>query len=224
MIRAAVPIEPDPPMVPCTRLRWRARSGHTGRGVWLLLLLVASGLLASCAQEPPRTGAPGEDSRRALADARKQGTVRAVVRGNPFGMDQVRLDTLVTQAMAEGVSGLDVSFTTYPDQAAVVEPHLVVILNPAKEPPMAAACRDPDTVATTGATDTLDVFAVFCQGDQPLDAVNQQGRVAGPTDRNFQRLLWRTAAELFPDNYAQTYGFGILPRWFNLGVGGTFGF
>jgi hypothetical protein len=213
-----VPTEPDRPAPAGAR-----RVRHPGRYGWLAVLLVGGGLLAGCAQQAPRTGAPGEDARQALAEARKQGPIRAVVAGNPFGMDEVRLDTLVTQAMAEGVSGLDVSFTTYPDQAAVVEPHLVVILNPAREPPTAAACRAPETVTTTPASDTLDVFAVFCQADQPLDAVSESGRVAGPTDRNFQRLLWRTSAALFPDDYAQTYGFGILPRWFNLGVGGSFG-
>jgi hypothetical protein len=218
MIRATVPTVPDPPTPASAR---PARRGHSGGG-WLLVFLVGASLLAGCAHEAPRTGAPGEDSRRALVEHHSQGPIRAVVRGNPFGMDKVRLDNLVTQAMAAGVSGLEVSFTTYPDQAAAPEPHLVVILNPAREPPETVACRAPDTVATTPAAETLNVFAVFCQGDQPLDAVHEDGHVAGPTDRNFQRLLWRTAKALFPDNYAETYGFGILPRWLNLGIGGSF--
>jgi hypothetical protein len=53
--------------------------------------------------------------------------------------------------------------------------------------------------------------------------VREDGRVAGPTDRSFERLLWRTAGALFPDDYAETYGFGILPRWLNLGGGGSYG-
>ncbi len=185
--------------------------------------LAGAVLLAGCAQEAPRTGAPGEDARRALVEHHGEGPIRAVVRGNPFGMDETRLDGLVSQAMAAGVAGLKVSFTTYPDQTAP-EPHLVVILNPAREPPAAAACGAPETVATTPAAETLNVFALFCQGDQPLNAVHQEARVAGPTDRSFQRLLWRTSADLFPDDYANTYGFGILPRWLNFGIGGSAGF
>ena len=221
MIRATVPTKPDRPTPANAK---RVRPEAASRDGWLPVLLVGGVLLAGCAQEAPRTGAPGEDARRALAEHRTEGPVRAVVHGNPFGMDELRLDTLVTQAMAEGVSGLDVSFTTHPDQAAAPEPHLVVILNPAREPPAADACRAPETVATTPAAETLSVFALFCQGDQALDAVHQEDRVTGPTDHKFQRLLWRTSAALFPDDYANTYGFGILPRWLNLGVGGSFGF
>jgi hypothetical protein len=35
--------------------------------------------------------------------------------------------------------------------------------------------------------------------------------------------LWRTASTLFPDDYEETYGFGILPRWLDFGVGGGIG-
>jgi len=186
-------------------------------------MLIVGGLLGGCAQEPARTGAPGEDARRALTERRSEGPIRAVVRGNPFGMDEVRLENLVTRAMAQGVSGLDVSFTTYPDQAAAPEPHLLVILNPAREPSAAAACGAPETIGTAPAGEPLSVYAAFCQGDQPLDVAREEGTVAGPTDHGFERLLWRTSAALFPDDYARNYGFGILPRWLGIGVGGSFG-
>jgi hypothetical protein len=180
-------------------------------------------VLAGCAQEPPRTGAPGEDARRALAEHRSAGPILTVVRGNPFGMDEARLNTLVTQAMAQGVRALTVQFTTSPDRAAAPEPQLVVILDPVNEPAAGAICGAPGTVATAPASGQLTVLAAFCQGDQALDVVRQEGPVAGPTDRAFERLLWRTSEALFPDDYANTYGFGILPRWLNLGVGGSFG-
>ncbi len=95
-------------------------------------------------------------------------------------MDEVRLENLVTKAMAQGVRGLDVNFTSYPDQAAAPEPHLVVVLDPTREPPAAAACRAPDIVATRPASETLSVFAVFCQGDQPLDVVHEEDRSPAP--------------------------------------------
>ncbi len=199
------------------------RRRHPDPRAGLLAVLIAGGLVAGCAQPAPRTGAPGEDARRALAQHYKEGPIRTVVRGNPFGMDEVRLENLVTKAMAQGVSGLDVNFTSYPDQAAAPEPHLVVVLDPTREPPAAAACRAPDAIGTRPASEMLSVFAVFCQGDQPLDVAHEEDRVAGPTDRTFQRLLWRTSGALFPDDYANSYGFGILPPWLGIGVGGSFG-
>ncbi len=215
-----MPIKPD---LPTPDHIQRVRPGSRGGAIRLLVLLLAGGLLSGCAQEAPRTGAPGEDARRALAEHRRQGPIQTLVLGNPFAMDQSRLDSLVTQAMAEGVTGLEVAFTAHPEQAAAAEPHLVVVLNPAREPPAFAACRDPQAIGTLPAAETLKVFAAFCQGDRPLDAVQEEGRVAGPTDRNFQRLLWRTSGALFPDDYPSSYGFGFLPRWLNLGVGGSFG-
>ncbi len=185
MVRAAVPIRPERPR--------RAHRRHAGCRPWRPALLAGGVLLAGCAQEAPRTGAPGEDARRALAEHRSAGPILAVVRGNPFGMDEARLNTLVTQAMAEGVRALTVDFTTYPDRAAAPEPHLVVILDPVGEPPAAAACGAPETVATAPASERLSVLAVFCQGDKALDMVREEDRVAGPTDRAFERLLWRTS-------------------------------
>jgi hypothetical protein len=178
--------------------------------------------LLGCAREPAETDA--SDARRGLAEAREIGAIRTVVVGNPFGMDPARRDALVSEAIAEGVPGVEVDFTTYPDQAGAPEPHLVVVLNPAGDLPPPAACRAPETIRTAPASETLSVLAVFCEGDQVIDAVREQGRVAGPTDRNFQRLLWRTARALFPDDYWDNYGFGILPRGIDLGIGGSFGF
>lgn len=199
-------------------------AGRPGAARARLAVGLLSGLvLLGCAREPARTGAPGEEARRALAESRAAGPIRTMVRGNPFGMDEARRDALVTAAMAEGVPGLAVRFTTSADQAATPEPHLVVVLNPAGEQPAAAACRAPDQLGTLPADDTLSVLAAFCQGEEMLDAVREEARVAGPTDRAFERLLWRTSAALFPDDYWDNYGFGFLPRGIDLGIGGSFG-
>lgn len=191
------------------------------RHTWSRLAAIL--LLAGCTQGAPPPAGPGEQARRALAEQREQGPVRTVVRGNPFGMDETRRNALVSEAMAEGVSGLAVRFTTWPDAAAAPEPHLVVALNPRETDPASVLCSAPDSVPTGPAGDTLSVLAVFCRGDQVINAVSEEGPVAGPTDRGFQRLLWRTAGALFPDDYAETYGFGILPRWLDFGFGGSYG-
>jgi hypothetical protein len=210
-----VPIKPDP----------SAPGARRGAAIRHRLhwCLPALWLLAACAQGTPPPAGPGQEARRLLAEQRAAGAVRTVVHGNPFGMDQTRQEALVSEAMAQGVAGLAVRFTTWPDAAAAPEPHLVVALNPGETDPADVLCSAPDRVPTAPAGAELSVLAVFCQGGEVVNAVREAGRVAGPTDRNFERLLWRTAGALFPDDYAETYGFGILPRWLDFGIGGSFG-
>ena len=64
------------------------------------------------------------------------------------------------------------------------------------------------------------MLAAFCDGADAIGSVETQDAVSGPTDSRFQRLLWRTASALFPDDYAETYGFGLLPNSFDFGFGG----
>jgi hypothetical protein len=184
--------------------------------------LAAALLLASCGSVPTVTSDSGVgNTRQVLAERVEQGPVLAVVVGNPYAIDESRLDTMVTQAMAAGVSGLSVDFTTSPSAAAAAEPRLVVLLNPAADPTGSAACRSPTLVQTLPGGDELRVLAAFCDGADALGSVEAQDTVAGPTDRRFQRLLWRTSGALFPDDYAETYGFGLLPNSFDFG--GWFG-
>jgi hypothetical protein len=183
--------------------------------------LVGALLMAGCGSVPSVTSDTGiGNTRQTLADRTEQGPVLAVVVGNPFAMDEARLDSMVTDAMAAGITGMSADFTTNPSLAAAPEPRLVVLLNPAADPSGTAACRNPTLVQTLPAGDDLRVLAAFCDGAEPLGSVDAQDTVAGPTDRRFQRLLWRTSAALFPDDYAQTYGFGLLPNSFDFGFGG----
>jgi hypothetical protein len=183
--------------------------------------LVGALLLAGCGSVPTITTDTGvSNTRQALTDRAEQGPVAAVVIGNPYAMDETRLDSMVTRSMAAGVSGLGVDFTTDPSQASAAEPHLVVVLNPAGDPSGSAACRNPSPVRTLSAGDDLRVLAAFCDGANAIGSVETQDTVSGPTDRRFERLLWRTASALFPDDYAETYGFGLLPNSFDFGFGG----
>lgn len=184
--------------------------------------LVGAALLAGCGSIPTVTSDSGlSNTRQTLADQAAQGPVLAVVVGNPYAMDETRLDSRVVRAMAAGVTGLSVDFTTSPSQAAAAEPRLVVLLNPAGDPTGSAACRSPTLVQTLPGGDDLRVLAAFCEGADPIGSAEAHDTVSGPTDRRFERLLWRTAAALFPDDYEQTYGFGILPNTFNFGFGGS---
>jgi hypothetical protein len=183
--------------------------------------VLVGALLAGCGSVPTVTTDSGvSNTRQVRAERAEQGPVLAVVIGNPFGMDEARLDSMVTDAMAAGISGLSVDFTTDPSQAAAAEPRVVVVLNPAGDPPGSAICRTPSPVQTLPAGDELRVLAAFCDGANAIGSVETQDTVSGPTDRRFQRLLWRTSAALFPDDYAETYGFGLLPNSFDFGFGG----
>lgn len=181
--------------------------------------VLLGGLLAGCSSGtgPDATN----DARRALAAA-DQPVLMTLV-GNPFEMDQARLSALVSNELARGVTGMSTAFTTSGARAAATEPHLVVVLNPANEPPLAALCLTPESIPTGPADEQVQILAAFCRGDQVLNTARTEAAVGGPTDQSFRRLLWRTSSALFPDDYAETYGFGILPRWLDIGVGGSFG-
>jgi hypothetical protein len=178
-------------------------------------------LVSGCGSVPSVSSDGGSGTRQLLLERSEQGPVMAVVIGNPFGMDATRLDGLVTTAMGDGVTGVSADFTTDPSRAVAPEPRLVVLLNPAGDPTGSAACRTPTLVRTLPGGDDLRVLAAFCRGADPLGSVASQDTVTGPTDRRFQRLLWRTAAALFPDDYEDTYGFGLLPNTFDFGLGGS---
>jgi hypothetical protein len=160
-------------------------------------------------------------ARRALRAADEP--VLLVLEGNPFDMDQARLNGLVSSEMAAGVRGMRTRFTTSPAQAAAAEPRLVVVLNPEAEPAPATLCAAPASVATVPVTQPLKIVAAMCESDRVLGATRTEDTVSGPTDQRFRRLLWRTATQVFPDDYEETYGFGILPRSLDLGFGGSFG-
>jgi hypothetical protein len=180
--------------------------------------VLLAGLLAGCA---PGTGPDAQnDARRALA-ATEEPVLMALV-GNPFEMDQARLSALVSSELARGVTGMRTAFTSSAERAAAPEPHLVVVLNPVNEPLPAALCRTSETVRTGPAAEQVHILAAFCRGDQVLNVAREEAVVGGPTDQSFRRLVWRTASTLFPDDYAETYGFGFLPRWLDFGVGGSF--
>ena len=186
-------------------------------------LAVLGGLLlvAACGSIPTVSSDGGSETRQLLLERSEQGPVMAVVIGNPYAMDTTRLDALVTRAMGAGVAGVRADFTTNPSRAVAAEPRLVVLLNPAGDPTGSAACRSPSLVRTLPGGEDLRVFAAFCDGADSLGSVAAQDTVSGPTDRRFERLLWRTASALFPDDYEQTYGFGLLPNSFDFGFGSS---
>ena len=181
-------------------------------------------LVSGCAPRPDPATDPRFEARRALEAAAERGPVLAIVEGEALDDDDLARDALTTEAVAEGIDALDVDFTTDPARAASRDPRLVVALNPSGVVSAAAACRAPQQIATGPLEGEVEVLAVFCEDERVLGAARTQGEVDGPSDRDLERLLWRAAGELFPDDYAETYGIRVLPDWLGVGVGGSFGF
>jgi hypothetical protein len=182
------------------------------------VVMLGSALLVGCAW-----GDPGNrvSARRALADA-KEPVLMSVV-GNPFAMDQARLNALTTAELSAGVTGMRRQFTISAERAAAPEPRVVTAFNPLSDPDPDLLCMAPDGITTEPGIAPVRVMAAFCQGNQVLGVTRTESVVSGPTDQRFRRLLWRTASTLFPDDYEETYGFGILPRWLDFGFGGSIG-
>jgi hypothetical protein len=180
--------------------------------------MLGSALLAGCAW-----GDPGNrvSARRALADA-KEPVLMSVV-GNPFGMDQARLNALTSAELSAGVTGMRTQLTVSAERAAAPEPRIVTVFNPLSDPDPDLLCMAPDGITTEPGIAPVRVMAAFCQGSQVLGVTRTESDVSGPTDQRFRRLLWRTASTLFPDDYEETYGFGLLPRWLDFGFGGSIG-
>jgi hypothetical protein len=188
----------------------------------MMALMAAASSLTGCAggERPPD---PRLDARRALEQQVEAGPVLAVVRGNPFTIPDGQLATLVSQNMAEGVRGLGVRFTSDPERAAAREPRLVALINPIGAPEPSAICSAPGGIPTGPAGEELEIAAAFCRGGESLGLVRSRAPVASAHDRSFQRLIWRTARELFPDDYPERFGFDLIPG-LDVGVGGSFGF
>lgn len=168
--------------------------------------------LAACTREPPPELEPGSDpteARRQLAAAAAAGPVSVVV---------LRLEPRPSEAeaaalAARGVRGLAVRFAPSPPTAA--GPHLVLALDGLAEP--AAICTAAARPGPAGAGRTL--LAAWCDGERPVARV----RVAGAGDRVAQeRAIWRAVDRLFPDDYADTYGWNLFGL--RVTIGGSFGF
>lgn len=187
-------------------------------------LMLAAVLLAACTARPDPATDPRFDARRALETTAERGPVLAIVQGEPFDDHDAARDAVATQALADGITALSVDFVTDPRHAAESDPRLVVALNPTGLVSAARACRAPQQIATAPLAGEVEILAVFCEGERVLGAARTQGEVDGPADRRLERLLWRTAGELFPDDYGETYGLRLLPDWLGVGVGGSFGF
>jgi hypothetical protein len=168
--------------------------------------------LGACAPEPtPRVGADGDvlSARRQLARIAADRAVPLEILGAPPGLEP----TFIAREAARGVRGLQVRFAPLASPADPLR--LVLLFDPLGGPPGSAVCAG--HAESTGRGAAAELRAVFCDGAVPLAEVATR-RDGGSVDR----LIWRTTGFLFPDDYAETYGFNLFGYRVRLGGELTF--
>lgn len=168
------------------------------------LLLTA---LGGCSQAPVTLG-PDSDPRVArelLVGAARSGLVRFEVNKLPGGADgTLTIDEVAAEA-ARGIQGLNVRFepSLPPSPGPGLGARLLLLFDPPPEILVRTACiaaNPPAPVAQSPAK----LQALFCDGGTFIaDATTA---AEGDSVAQTRRMIWRTTAQLFPDDYQNTYG------------------
>lgn len=163
--------------------------------------------LAGCASAPVTLG-PDSDPRVArelLVSAARSGPIRLDVNSLPSATDGGLTMQEVAAEAARGIQGLNVRFE--PPAAASPGPgsgaRLLLLFDPPPDVAPRVACvaaNPPAPVAQSPAR----LQALFCDGGTFIADVT--GTAEGDRLAQTRRLIWRTTARLFPDDYADTYG------------------
>ena len=167
------------------------------------VLLSTMLLLGACAGAPEVVLDPGADpleARRLLAEAAAAGPVLVTWHGTaPLA------GPVILRAVERGVRGLALRAT------ATGEAERRLVLDFSGGP--VRLCDDP--AAGGGSLDQGLVRAAFCDGDRAV-------AVAGAApDGDPERLIWRLIGRLVPDDYPQTYGFGLFGNRVTFGFGAS---
>lgn len=174
--------------------------------------LAALFLLAACAREPPARVEPGGDpaaARRELAAAAAAGAVPIVV----LRLEERPSEAEAAALAARGVAGLAVRFAPAP--AATAGRRAVLALDGLEEP--ARICAGAERPAPAAADRAI--LAAWCDGDRTVARVSLP---AALTRAERERAVWRAMARLFPDDYADSYGWNLFGL--RVTVGGSLGF
>ena len=172
----------------------------------LTAALLVGLLLGACATGPEVAVDPGSDpreARRLLAATAAAGPVLVRWRGEP-PLAQAEL----LAAVERGVPGLAITATA----SGEAERRFVFDFAGGREP----LCGDPGEAGTS--LRPYLVRAAFCDGSHAVAVAG-----AEPTG-DPRRLIWRLVGRLVPDDYPDTYGFGIFGNRITFGFGAAFGF
>ncbi len=167
--------------------------------------LLTALLLAACAGAPEVALDPASDqreARRLLADTAAEGPVLVTWRG-----EAPMVEAELLAAVERGVRGLAVRATA----TGEAERRFVFDFSGGPEP----LCGDPAELGS-GLRPQL-VKAAFCDGERAV-AVAAADPKGDP-----ERLIWRLVGRLVPDDYPDTYGFGLFGNRITFGLGAGFG-
>lgn len=180
-------------------------------------LLAALGLAACAAQGGIELGgaASPRAARARLAEVAGAGPVPLAVNVLPATTDGALGAEQAAGAAADGVRGLRVRFSP----TALGSARLVLLFDPPAGIGPAAVCAADDLPAAAP-RGGVRLHAVFCDGPEPI--ADAAGESRDRSTAAVSRLIWRTAARLFPDDYADSYGFNLFGL--RVGLGASFGF
>jgi len=185
------------------------------------------GLAAGAGQPEVRLAADSdpEAARTALREAAAAGAVPFETDAAAFGLDR----EAIARAAADGVAGLEVRFSgdapasadAPADEEETTEvnprPRLVVRFGAAA----ASACAPTDE-AEGAPRRSEHVESAFCQGEEAI--ARTRVALTEPAQDAAERAVWRSTRRLFPDAYAENYGFGLFGPNVSVGVGVGVGF
>lgn len=180
------------------------------------LPLLTALLLAGCAGGTDLAGSPEPDrmaARRMLARAAAEGPVPLVVAGDAAPLTAAEIPGLA----ARGVRGPVPNFSATAADGAATRPRLVVWFRPPATAAGAEACAAGPAASTPAGPPGL--LAAWCDGSQAVALVTSEPGNAGRAAA--ERAVWRATARLFPDDYAETYGFDLFGL--RVGLGGSVG-
>ncbi|HET6469371.1 MAG TPA: hypothetical protein VFG43_13440 [Geminicoccaceae bacterium] len=186
-----------------------------------VVVLAAGCGLVACAAEPALRTTPESSyaaARRLLVERAAAGPVQVEIERPPAALGAAGpARQEIARLAAEGVRGLRPTLTPEP----VPGPTLVLAFDTSPVVSGTAVCageRPPLVPAPPG---EVRLRAVFCDGGLP---VAETLGVAEASPAAVERLIWRSTALLFPDDYPERYGFNLFGDRLRFGLGGSFGF
>lgn len=177
----------------------------------VLVLLAA---LSACAPAPDVARFAQGDARSArtlLARAAVDGPIRLELRGLPASIEAARVEA----AADAGARYLNARFRTDPAVAGREVPRLVIAFG-AVPGTLGELCRPAAAGVATG--DPASAAAAFCDSVGAVAAI--EGKAVSPLSGDVERLVTSLTRRLFPDDYADSYGWGLGT---GVSVGGWWG-
>lgn len=172
-------------------------------------LLLAAVTACASLELPPVEGDPGA-ARFQLRTVAESGPVPLVVLRAPEGIRP----EMVADALVRGIRGLDVRF----EATEGVRPGSVVASFVETAPE--SLCRSDAAPAEAPAGAEPVVLLVWCGDRGAVASVGPVATSGAPAE--VERILWRVASRLFPDDYADRYGIDLFGL--RIGIGASVGF